>query len=193
MAGNNPLVAEHTARDASRGGVYLWRDNPIDLGAVRTSAFLNLTGATNPIVGTGSGQHYIRWAANDAAAITFSADIPGDYNEVLDKFYLRLKLIKSTGGNTSATISGATSISRAGSANASGTVAPSATVSDDATPTILTLDFSGSSFKGKDSIGFTITPGAHDTCMYDLYGISFRYAGGLSLYNESDRYATSFS
>lgn len=193
MAGNDPLVAEANARDSVKGSALLWRDIPISLSAFRNSSFLILTAATTPVVGTSSGQHRIRWAAADAAAILLSFDIPGDYNPVQDKFYLDLKLVKSTSGNAAAaTIGGATSIARAGSANAIGTVSPSETISDDVTPTIASLDFSGSGFYGKDTIGITITPGAHDTCVIDLYGARVRYSGGLSLYSETDRYASSF-
>lgn len=189
MAGNDPLVAEFNERDAAKAGV-LWRDRVMCISDVRTSAGLIPTGATTPIIVNSGGANFIRWAAGVANAITVTLDIPGDYNEVIDKLHVRLKAFKSTGGDVGMVVTGAAAYMRdAAVAATAGSVSPTAAVPDTLSG-IMDLNFSGSSFKGKDSITFTLTPDAHATAVVDLYGITVRYIGGTSLYNETDRYAS---
>lgn len=203
MAGSDPFVAEENARDAIRKGL-LWVDRTFGPQDFRLSTGLILTGATTPIVaqqtvtdtpgGNSNASNLIRWAANDAAAITLTVDLPGDYNETVDKLHLRLKLWKSTAGNLAINMNGALGAVRNAVVVSASTVAvkfaTAVAISDAVSPSILDLDFSGNSLKGKDSMTFKITPDAHDTCVIDLYGACLRYIGGTSIFNESDRYAS---
>lgn len=191
MAGHNPLVAEQTARDSAKTGTVLWRDLVLGAYDVRTSAGLILTGATTPLMVNSNGNSFVRWAANDAAAATFTFVLPGDYNHLIDKCYARLSLWKSTAGNLGITMGGAYNQIRAGTAIPVAAIDITAVaISDATTPSILNLDFSGASFRAKDSMTFRLTPAAHDTCVIDLYGITIRYSGGLSLFDETERYSS---
>lgn len=201
MAGNDPLVAEYNERDAVKAGV-LWRDRVLGVQDIRLSTGLILTGGTTPIIAqqtvtdTGANNspfNIVRWAAGDAAAITLACEVPGDYNETIDKLHLRLKVWKSTAGNTGIAMTGVMAAVRNGvdvTASTVLVVSNAPVISDAVTPSILDFDFSGDSLKGKDSLCFKITPDAHNTCVIDLYGATLRYIGGTSLFNETDRYAS---
>lgn len=192
MAGNDPFVAEYNLRDATKTGI-LWNDITFGVQEFRNSSGLILTGATTPIIVNSNSANCVRWAANVANAVTFTVDVPGDYNEVADKARLQLKLFKSTAGNAAILMGLDVVIVRAGSAvpGISTSITSPPAISDATTPSIWDCSVSGLGLKGKDSVTFTITPAAHDTCVIDLFGGRFRYIGGTSLYNETDRYATS--
>lgn len=191
MAGQNPLVAEITARDSTKGECLLWQDMDIGLTEFRDSSGLNLTGATTPIIVNSTNQNLVRWAAGVANPVTFTKRLPGDYNETQDKMHLRLKLLKSTPGDVGAKITVTVNLARAGLALGIALVTtPSGTISDSTSPSDLDIDCSSLALKGKDDLTFTLTPDAHATAVIDLFGGCLRYGGGLSLYNETDRYAT---
>lgn len=201
MAGNDPLVCEFNMRDAIKSGV-LWRDRTLGVQDIRNSAGLILTAGTTPIIAqqtlTNAASatttiNAIRWATSVVNAITFTIDLPGDYNETADLCHLRLKIFKSTPGDAAINLNCVWGVVRAAVDYTTAAIVTTATpvaISDATTPSILDFAMSGKGLKGKDSISFLITPDAHATAVIDLYGGMLRFIGGTALFNETDRYAT---
>lgn len=198
MSGHNPYAAEATARDSVKQGG-LWRDAVLPFPACATTAGLVLTGATTPLIAVVSSRPIIRWAANDAAVLTISFNIPADYDEFSDALELRLKVLKSTAGNAAGTMSANAYITRDGVALPAAVAAAQAPIiSDGTTISTITFPFTRNNtgyatvakvaqFKANDQLTILVTPAAHDTAVIDCYGARIRYKGGLSMYHAIDR------
>jgi len=192
MATNN-LLSQLAYKTAENGdGVTVFE--PIPLTAVRTSAGLTLTGATNPeIEATETNALALAGQTDDNGLGTITWMVPRDYDEDAD--VLKLHALASMAGATDASVKiDATVYSkRAGTAltadldpTISGNIPASASPTDDAA--IVTVDISSQSLQAGDALTINmVASGTHTTDLIHIFSLELEYKSTIVPNEYSDR------
>ena len=82
MPGDNALVLNQTFTESGTTGGF-FADYPVSMGEMRLATGLIMTGATNPLIGSGISSFIpVQWASGDSTPLLIPFKLPGEYDDV---------------------------------------------------------------------------------------------------------------
>ena len=163
-----------------------WRDVPVsirDFHLEADGATLTTSLGTNPgFDKEGTNLTTLSWQAAKVVEAGLNIDVPGDYDESLDKLSVWL-LCKMSGSTNTPTITVEAFKHSAPTTD----LAPSAVVALGSTYAWREINLDGNTILANDHIHLTFVPGTHGTDAVHIVAVKIRYRGDLVIFDVDER------
>ena len=164
----------------------IWRDIPVsirDFHLESDGATLTTTTTTNPgFAKEGTNLTTLIWAASKVVEAGLNIQVPGDYDESVDKLSVWL-LTKMAGATDTPTIT----VEAFKHSDPTTDLAPDAVAALTSTYAWRQIDLDGNSILANDIIHLTLVPGTHGTDIINIAAVKVRYRGDIVIFDTDER------